>query len=282
MKTLLFGRCLGRWPHALLGALVVVLGVASVQPALAQSIRTLEIQNGTVSIDGERVPEEDLPDSLVIPGNVGYAASFTPGDNPIIELDGRLFTVDGKRLVEVGRADVGVGEQLLDSAAANLGTNALRSRSGVTLTRGFTAAPPSGSLGSRLQLLAPPSVGTSWVVQPQTETQRYLSAMQRGNKALYERLMKERELEAKSQMLAARVRALTEDDPERKALTKELRQQLDEIFVLKEENRRRETEQLEKELKVLREQLSKREENREQIIERRLNRLLGRPQDLEW
>ncbi|MGI9174971.1 MAG: hypothetical protein ACR2GR_06600 [Rhodothermales bacterium] len=279
MKTLSFSRC----TQALLGVLVVALGVALAQPVLAQSLRTLQIEDGIVSIDDEPIPEEDLPDSLVIPTDDIYRFSFTPGKEPIIELGGRFFTVKGKQLVEISQADVEAMGGLPGGVTSNLRyADALRSHSSATLGRGFvTATPRSGAFGSRLQLLTPSS-GTSWVVRPQTETQRYLSAMQQGNKDLYERLMKERELEAKSQMLAARIRALTEDDPERKALTEELRQQLDEIFVLKEENRRRETEQLEKELKVLRDQLSKREEKREQIIERRLNELLGRPQDLEW
>ena len=279
MKTLFFSR----WMKAMLGVLAVALGVASAQPALAQSLRTLQIENGVVSIDGERVAEEDLPDSLVIPDDDIYRFSFTPGKEPVIELGGRFFTVKGKQLVEISQADVEAMSGLPDGVASNLRyRDALRSHSSVTLGRGLAQVPRSGFGAQQLQLLTPSPVGTSWVVRPQTETQRYLSAMQQGNKDLYERLMKEREMEAKSQVLAARLRTLPEDDPARKALIEDLREQLDEIFVLKEENRRRETEQLEKELKVLREQLSKREEKREQIIERRLNELLGRPQDLEW
>ena len=283
MKTLFFNH----HPLAVLGAFVMALGMAVAQPALAQPIRTLQIQGDSVAVDGERIPEGDLPDSLVIPDNYIYRSSFTTGSEPIVPLNGRFFTVEGERFIEVDPADV---EQehafrvplVPAPSTAYLGANALRSRSPSAVTRGFAVTPRSGSLGSRLQLLAPPSAGTSWFVQPQTETQRYLSAMQHGNKALYERLMKERELEAKSQILAARIRSLPENSPEREGLAEELRQQLDEIFALKEENRRRETEQLEKELELLRDQLSKREQNREQIIERRLNELLGKPLDLEW
>ena len=138
-----------------------------------------------------------------------------------------------------------------------------------------------GALYAR-RFTTPPAVGTSWLARSQTEAQRYLIDMQRENEQLHERLMQERAMEAESQALAARIRALPEDSPEREALTAELRQKLEEIFSMKEENRRRETEQLEKELSKLRDQLQKREQSREQIIDRRLKELIGERQALDW
>jgi polyhydroxyalkanoate synthesis regulator phasin len=88
--------------------------------------------------------------------------------------------------------------------------------------------------------------------------------------------MREQRLELASGELARRIFA-TEDPESRASLTENLHRQLDEIFELKQENRRDEIAELELQLQELREQLAAREANREAIIGRRLEALLANP-----
>ncbi len=83
-------------------------------------------------------------------------------------------------------------------------------------------------------------------------------------------------MEFASSQLAHRI-FNTSDEATRKQLTEDLRLQLDEIFELKQRNRREEIAQLEQQLGELREQLAQREANREAIISRRLESLVGNP-----
>lgn len=275
-----------RWAQAAGAVLLTALMMASASPASAQSTRTLTIEDGAVALDGERLPEDALPDSLDLSGVQAYYR-FNAGATPIIELDGRLFTVEGDRLVEVDPAEVAderaPSVSMFFSGSPGLAApGAWQSRSSAVTGLGPQALVP-GTFGAQPSLTpSPRSPGTSWLMRPQTETQRYLSDMQRENRQLHERLMREREMEYESIVLAAQIRRLPEDAPERERLTEELRRKLEDIFALKEENRRRETEQLEKELEKLRDQLRNREENRAAIVEHRLNELIGRGQELDW
>ena len=249
--------------------------------ALAQPMRTLTIQDGLVVLDGERLSDEALPDSLDLSGFQGFY-SFTVDAPPLIPLGGRLYTVEGKTLIEVdpdvAGASGGPSVSMFFSGSPDVPAAAFQSRS-MTLSGISPQALTPGALGARR--LAPPAT-TSWLARPPTDAQRYLTDMQRENEQLHERLMQERRMELESQVLAARIRTLPEDSPEREGLTSELREKLAEIFSMKEENRRRETEQLEKELSELRDQLQKREANRDAIIDRRLDELLGRRQPMDW
>jgi hypothetical protein len=111
---------------------------------------------------------------------------------------------------------------------------------------------------------------------PRVEVQTYLQGIQNRDRSLYDQLMREQRLELASGELARRIFSTT--DPEsRVSLTENLRRQLDEIFELKQENRRDEIAQLELQLQELREQLAAREANREAIIGRRLEALLANP-----
>jgi hypothetical protein len=101
----------------------------------------------------------------------------------------------------------------------------------------------------------------------------YLFDVQRRDNTLYQQLRNEQHMELETHQLAARIRALQEG-AERTALMKELEARLNEIFDLKQRNRRQEIEQLEARLEELYRRLEEREDMRQRVIERRIGELL--------
>ena len=108
---------------------------------------------------------------------------------------------------------------------------------------------------------------------PRIEMQAYLEGLQGRDSMLYDRLMEELQMESETAQLAAAIMAA--DGNRRTELELNLRQKLDRIFELKQQNRRDEIAQLEKQLSELRKQLSTRESNRRAIIDRRIEELIG-------
>ncbi|HHL73101.1 MAG TPA: hypothetical protein ENJ29_11385 [Bacteroidetes bacterium] len=88
-------------------------------------------------------------------------------------------------------------------------------------------------------------------------------------------------MEAKTRMLGTRYRK-SDDDAEKERLQADLKKILTELFDLREQDRGREVQRLEKELARLRQSLEKRRKNKERIIERRLAELTGMTDDLRW
>jgi hypothetical protein len=68
---------------------------------------------------------------------------------------------------------------------------------------------------------------------------------------------------------------LPEDSNERRSKIDSLRSLLNNIFDLKQENRRQEIERLQREIQKLQRGLQKREQMRDQMIDHRLNQLVG-------
>lgn len=89
------------------------------------------------------------------------------------------------------------------------------------------------------------------------------------------------ELEGQSLKLAGRVLA-ERDRKERTRLREELRSLLGRLFDMKEAARRREIEELAKQVEELKAQLKRRQEGRDTIIEARLRQLLGEQEGWDW
>jgi hypothetical protein len=104
--------------------------------------------------------------------------------------------------------------------------------------------------------------------------QKYLSEIQQSHQELYRNLVRERRMESESREIARTIRLLP-DGPERDAQKDTLRATLNRIFELKQENRRREIDQLQSQIDELERRLEQRESMREEMIERRMNELLG-------
>lgn len=65
-------------------------------------------------------------------------------------------------------------------------------------------------------------------------------------------------------------------------IKKKLRNALNELFELKEQNKKQDVDRLEKQLKTLKHSLSVRSKNKDEIIKRRLNQLIGEDKYLDW
>lgn len=97
----------------------------------------------------------------------------------------------------------------------------------------------------------------------------------------YESARREKGLDRQSRFLARRYpRATT--DAEREQIRTELAGVLDQAFDLREARRKETIERLERELAELRQTSEKRQQNKSQIVTRRMEELLGRDDDLRW
>lgn len=204
--------------------------------ALGQQTRTLEIRDGTVFVDGQPLAEEQVPAGLNLEG-VQAQYRFVGIARPVVEIQGRLFAVE-EGLTPVSPEEVR-GEQ-----------------ASVVLQNGSGARAAASEAST------------------DAATQQYLNDVQRASRQLYERLLRERRMEQRARELAQMVRVLPEGE-KRQVRLDSLRSMLNEIFDLKQENRRREIEHLQRKIQELQQSIQKRAEMREVMIDRRLRQLIG-------
>lgn len=233
----------GRFRLPLGVALVLLLVGSTLRGAQAQPTRTLTIQDGNVYLDGRQIPDDELPPSLDV-SNLSARYSFSGIAEPVVELNGVLYAI-GDSLTPV------------DPSAVSARKSGVFLQ-GTTQATGRAAQNGLSSSATRLQ---------------QFQAQ-YLREIQQRHEQLYERLMRERQMEAQTYELARVIRQLSPGERRQRHLDS-LRTTLDEIFELKQENRRREIQQLEGQLEELRRRLEERERVREQMIEERIQQLVG-------
>ena len=104
--------------------------------------------------------------------------------------------------------------------------------------------------------------------------------MAKRDKAMHERESKIFEAEIKAEALAVKYEKAREAD--KRKIKSDLRNELSKLFEIKEERRREEVAELEQELKELRKSLSIRQNNKKEIIERRIRELLDEDEYLDW
>ncbi len=102
----------------------------------------------------------------------------------------------------------------------------------------------------------------------------------RHEKVVYERERKIFEAEIKAEALAAQYEEANQS--KKQNIKSQLRNELNKLFVQKEERRRQEVEALQRELVDLKKSLEARQKNKNHIIERRLQELLEEEEYLEW
>jgi hypothetical protein len=214
-------------------------------PASAQQTRTLNIRDGTVYVDGQPLSKDQLPDSLNLEG-ISAQYRFLGIQRPVIELNGRLFAVDD------GLTPVTEEEVRKERASVILGSGRRQSR-------------------------APRAVSRAQARRADASHQQYLNDIQRSSHGLYERLLRERQMEQNAKNLAHAIRLLPEG-PERRAKVDTLHAMLEDIFALKQENRRREIEHLQRQIRELQNNLQKRAQMRDQMIDRHLRQLIDSTQ----
>lgn len=210
--------------------------------ASAQQTHTLNIRDGTVYVDGQPLSEDQLPDSLNLEG-VRANYRFVGVQRPVVELKGRLF------VVEDGLRPITEEEVRKQRASVVLGSGAVQAQASSS-RRGIKAAS-----------------------SPEASHRQYLDAVQRSSRELYERLQRERQMEQNAQNLARTIRLLPEG-AERQAKIDTLRAMLEDIFAVKQENRRREIERLQRQIRELQENLQRREQMRDLMIDRHLRQLI--------
>lgn len=251
----------------------------------AQVSHTLTIREGQVYLDGKRLSTEALPPTLDLEG-VSAQLTFTGESVPVIELGGSLFAIENGalRLVEVEeeRANDGVAvffrEQPAPPVWQRRSDGVGISAAGYPRVQAYEARTRAADNQQKMELIERARLQAEEAervveVMPRLEVQSYLSDIQAQNQVLYQRLVREWQLEAQVQNRAMELRGFSKE--EMQPHLAEMRTLLDAIFELKQENRRHEMAQLEKQLTELRQRLEKREAQREYLIERRLQELLG-------
>lgn len=290
-----------------LAGIVLAMLVAAAVPARAQTqgTYTLRIQDGKVWLNEQPVPAEDLPTSLHTQ-NVSASFSFVGDATPMVELGGVLYVLESRRLREVadlreqdGRFNVYFRDEVTTPVGLSDRTFQVRMRplygenqTTVTLMQEHADALQRyhlelESLQSQEETAraieqASVRVGEAAEVAqalPRLQVWQYFTDVQQQNQDLYNQLVKESQMEADAQALARTIRNLPDGDS-RSARIDELRSRLGVMFEMKQENRRREIQQLELELNALRDRLQQRETLRDRIIQHRLDELIGiRPSD---
>jgi hypothetical protein len=206
---------------------------------LAQQSRTLTIRDGTIYVDGQKLSGNQVPSDLDLDGMTAQY-QFVGIQRPVIELNGRLFAIrNGLKQVS---------EDEVNGQKSSVILQEISTRSAAAPTEANTAADPQ---------------------------RQYLNEVQKANRALYKRLVRERTMEQKAQNLARVIRMMPERSVERQTKTDSLRVLLNDIFELKQENRRREIDRLEREMQKLQRSLQKRRQMRDRMIQYRLNELTG-------
>ncbi len=89
------------------------------------------------------------------------------------------------------------------------------------------------------------------------------------------------EMERRSMELGQRIRRVT-DEEAKKSATTELKEVLSKLFDLRQQEREKSLQQLEREVKEVREALEKRKAKRDEMIQRRFEQLTGKAELMEW
>jgi uncharacterized protein YicC (UPF0701 family) len=82
-------------------------------------------------------------------------------------------------------------------------------------------------------------------------------------------------------MLGQKVRRAPDEEAKKQAAS-ELKEVLNKLFDLRQEEREKNVQQIERDLRELRESLEKRKAKRDDIIKRRFDELTGKAQMLDW
>jgi hypothetical protein len=113
-----------------------------------------------------------------------------------------------------------------------------------------------------------------------TRYEVYAGYMESYERERYETEKQVRELELFTEALGIRYEHA--DDNEKPKIINDLKSKLNQLFDMKEKARNLEVEMLEKELAQLKKSLKVRKNNKSEIINRRLNELIGKGEYLEW
>ncbi|HMB89879.1 MAG TPA: hypothetical protein VKP65_03475 [Rhodothermales bacterium] len=275
--------------------------MGTIAPVMAQPTRSFTIQDGKVWIDNQEVPADRLPESLQVDG-VQVSYNWVGHDAPQFTFNKVIYTLDDGTLREVadlreeqggvmvffrngsyapyrtGEADFAVARGQNENTVVQLQNSARALHAYSAELAQLSEDEAAAHNAHVIRQARDKAQAAAEVAQtlPLIEVQSYLADVQRQNRTLYELLVQEWQMEAEAQALALDIRRM-ESSADRDTHVDRLRQLLDTIFELKQENRRREIRQLEAEMEELRARLQKREDYRERMIEQRLQELIAFP-----
>jgi hypothetical protein len=269
--------------------------------APAKSQQQVTIKSGRVIVNGKQVEAGKLPKSLL---NLDKDTSlrFWGTEDTLFEISGVVYSVQNGTLIErdpnsLHRNNVSVYFETEKSdipirffgVTPEKGTYVLRSTdrrenyvaamnekaqefSNIRFKLDAIQEPQTAEIATQLKLGAENAVR---MVEsfPKVQFEAYLNEIQDADNTLYNTLMREQHMELETHRLAMKIREAT-TKTEQEKISKELRAALNEIFSLKQKNRKMEIEQLSQKLGDLQERLKEREALREDIIENRVRELL--------
>jgi flagellar capping protein FliD len=280
-------------------------GLLQQQVSVVPVAEKVSIEGGIVFVNGKKVDESSLPTGLRdLSSEVNM--TFWTADNALIEINGATFFFENGTfreadpsersernvMVMFSSEDNGANVRLYEAPVAttnymvrgrNQETEVMRSYVAQLreqaeqfnqLTFKFKEVAPETNEIARQMVVEAENTARLASVLPRVEYEAYLGSLQNQNQRLYQELMREREMEMRTHQLAQAIHQ-TETADQRAAHERELRQVLTEIFELKQANREKEIEELDKQLKDLQSRLDDRESLKEDIIESRLNDLLN-------
>ena len=274
----------------------------------------LWIKDGEVAINGKVIPAEDLPKSLDIEG-VDFMVTSKGRSKFKIKINGKYYGVTRDGIASsnwLGPTHFTIRQsgqnwELVNHGGGDARLGALPRFGWTEEFSAFTEDDVTEALGEleglaeelkthsdRISQMAEQSVDTTEIRYALraaheamygaavsipayvriAEVEQYLTGLLGADDSLYTQVQNEWRLEQQAAALAGYIRVMPEGS-ERDERTNELKQLLNEIFEIKQENRQREIAQLENELVELEKRRREREDARERLIDARLNELLG-------
>ena len=289
--------------------LILAAGTVEAQYVVSDSvaepvIRSFRIKGGTVFIDDRKIPPEKLPEDFPPKGASANYTTFSSDENLIVQLqDGRRYALEGDSLwlkTPTGDFDcilrdggctgmegnatilfvvTAPPETILERYAEGLREQEKRMRDLLHRLAAESQTNEFQQMAQKMTLYAAEAARTASEF-PHIQMQHYFSNMQLKNEGLFDQLMSERLMERETLSMARKFAAMDEGEARRDSIAV-LRERLDEIFDLKQENRRREVEELKERLRELQWAIGERQRLRDDIVVRRLKELLGND-TMDW
>lgn len=202
------------------------------------SIHKLVIENGRVFLNGQSIPRANLPQELDLGAFDRFEYNYMAGMAPIININGKFFTVQNNRIVYVNPSlrDETAFNRFMDNKEAE----------GVSLQQELV--PLEGNYAA-------------------------IYRIRREDPVLFNRIRREQQLELRSEELAANIR-LMPNGQNRNQKIAELRTLLDTIFEIRQQNQRAEIQRLNNQLELLNNEVRDRQVAKRQIIDQRLQELI--------
>ena len=202
------------------------------------AIHKLVIENGRVFLNGQAIQRTNLPQELDLGAFDRFEYNYMAGMAPIININGKFFTVQNNRIVFVN-------PNLRDETAFNRFMDTQEAE------------------GAQIQQELIPLEGNYAAIY----------RIKREDPALFNRIRREQQLELRSEELASNIRLMPNGN-HRNQKVAELRALLDTIFEIRQQNQRAEIQRLNNQLELLNNEVRDRQLAKRQIIDQRLQEML--------